>query len=50
MIKKKISKISVIAKTENLKEIKKQIRIENNQISQDEVMDNNTEEKKGWWS
>ena len=48
--KKKISKISGIDKTDNLKEIKKQIRIENNQISQDEVMDNNTEEKKGWWS
>ena len=48
--KKKISKNSGIDKTDNLKEIKQQIRIENNQISQDEVMDNNTEEKKGWWS
>ena len=48
--KKKISKNSGIDKTDNLKEIKQQIRIENNQISQDEVMDKNTEEKKGWWS
>ena len=48
--KKKISKNSVIDKTDNLKEIKQQIGIENNQISQDEVMDKNTEEKKGWWS
>ena len=48
--KKKISKNSGIDKTNNLKEIKQQIRIENNQISQDEVMDKNTEEKKGWWS
>ena len=48
--KKKISKNSGIDKTDNLKEIKQQIGIENNQISQDEVMDKNTEEKKGWWS
>ena len=48
--KKKILKNSGIDKTDNLKEIKQQIRIENNQISQDEVMDKNTEEKKGWWS
>ena len=48
--KKKISKNSGIDKTNNLKEIKQQIGIGNNQISQDEVMDKNTEEKKGWWS
>ena len=48
--KKKISKNSGIDKTDNLKEIKQQIGIGNNQISQDEVMDKNTEEKKGWWS
>ena len=48
--KKKISKNSDIYETDNLKEIKQQIRIENNQISQDEIMDKNTEEKKGWWA
>ena len=48
--KKKISKNSDIYETDNLKEIKQQIRIENNQISQDEIMGKKTEEKKGWWS
>jgi len=48
--KKKISKNSDIDKTDNLKKIKQQIRIENNQISQDEIINKNTEEKKGWWS
>jgi len=48
--KKKISKNSDIDKTDNLKKIKQQIRIENNQISQDETINKNTEEKKGWWS
>jgi len=48
--KKKISKNSDIDKTDNLKKIKQQIKIENNQISQDEIINKNTEEKKGWWS
>ena len=48
--KKKVSKNFDINETDNLKKIEPQIRIENNQISQDEVMDKNTEEKTGWWS
>ena len=48
--KKKISKNFDINETNNVKKIKPKIEIENNQISQDEVMDNNTEDKTGWWS
>ncbi len=48
--KKKVSKNSEIDETDNFEEINEQIEIENNQISQDEVMDKNAEEKTGWWS
>ena len=48
--KKKVVKNSDIEKANNSKEIKAQIEIENNQISQDELIDKNIQEKTGWWS
>ena len=48
--KKKVVKNSDIEKANNSKEIKAQIEIENNQISQEEIIDKNIQEKTGWWS